>query len=90
VATVPIMNWRATGWVLVTMGTIAALGGWWWSTSIHEERHSCRLRNLAGLGDECPSKAPAIGMAVVGGVLIVFGLAVLVGAVAGSGDRQRA
>jgi uncharacterized membrane protein YidH (DUF202 family) len=75
------MNWKATGSFLTIVGIAAALLGWWWSHSIHLERQDCRLANLFGGGGEpCPSKVPAIVLSSAGGVIIVLGIALLVGA----------
>jgi hypothetical protein len=74
------MNWRATAIVLAVIGAATALAGWAWAHSIHLRRRDCRVAALFDGGSACPSKVPAIVVSGVGGVLLVVGLALLVGA----------
>lgn len=75
------MNWKSTGVVLAIVGAVTAVVGWLWSDSIHDQRHDCRLGNLFGSrSDSCPSKVPAFIVAGVGGVILVIGIALIIGA----------
>lgn len=85
------MNWRTTGTVLLVFGALLAVGGFIWRNSLHDEAHTCRIRNLARtFADDCPTTTPGLVTGLVGVGVAVLAVALIAGTSGRSGGTGQA